>query len=374
MKTDNKKNILLVDDQPGNLQTIVDCFVKNNSPYNITKAPNGNIALMLIEKNCPDLIITDWDMPDMDGIEFLNQLKENTATMEIPVIMCTGIMTSSENLQTALNAGAIDYIRKPIDEIELIARTRSVLLLAESRKKIIQQNTDLLELNTKKDKLFSIVGHDLKGPIGAAMSLTELYKNGILTTTDDKAQESFEILHTTLASGYKLLENLLDWSLVELKVDIYKPEAVNIKNIVVENINLSHTIVNTKGIKITNNINTDFYVQADFKMINSILRNLISNAIKFTPKNGTVAISGQEKPDGFEIKVSDTGVGMDSNTIEQLLLSNKIISNRGTNNEIGTGLGLSICKEFLKKHNSKLKITSQPGYGSNFHFILPIAK
>lgn len=147
------KKILIVDDQPENLQAIASLFKERKYPCEIMKAPNGIIALKLIKKKLPDLIITDWEMPQMDGIEFIKQLRSKNYTVDIPVIMCTGVMTTSENLQTALEAGASDYIRKPVDKIELIARTTSMLKLAESQHKIKVQN---IELEQQKEEIQTI--------------------------------------------------------------------------------------------------------------------------------------------------------------------------------------------------------------------------
>lgn len=137
--------VLIIDDQPDNLQTIEDIFAQANLSYRIMKSPEGNTALRVIEKVIPDLIITDWNMPEMDGIELIRHLKNNPDARDIPVIICTGIMTSPEDLQTALSAGATDYIRKPVDPIELIARSRSMLELAAAYKKIKRQNKILQE-------------------------------------------------------------------------------------------------------------------------------------------------------------------------------------------------------------------------------------
>ena len=152
------KKILIVDDQPENLQAIATLLKESHCSFEIMKAPNGSIALKLIEKKIPDLIITDWEMPVMDGIEFIKQLRKDIITVDIPVIMCTGVMLTSENLQTALQAGASDYIRKPVDKIELIARTSSMLQLSDSKQRIKEQNAKLEQQNdeilTINDSLF----------------------------------------------------------------------------------------------------------------------------------------------------------------------------------------------------------------------------
>jgi CheY-like chemotaxis protein len=131
--------ILIVDDEPDNIRVIRNCFSEAGEPYAIYQALSGEVALTITGAELPDLIITDWEMPAMDGIELIKQLKQNEATADIPVIMCTGVMTTSENLQTALNAGAVDFVRKPIDKIELLARVQSMLQLADSKKEIKQK-------------------------------------------------------------------------------------------------------------------------------------------------------------------------------------------------------------------------------------------
>ena len=143
------KTILIVDDQPANLKAINDIFIEDKSPYNIINSPNGKVALKIIEKKMPDLIITDWEMPIMNGIEFIDVLKKNPLTANIPVIMCTGVMTSSKNLRTALDTGAIDYIRKPVDAIELIARTQANLHLADKYNEIQKLNNKIKNQKTK---------------------------------------------------------------------------------------------------------------------------------------------------------------------------------------------------------------------------------
>jgi response regulator RpfG family c-di-GMP phosphodiesterase len=140
------KNILIVDDQPENLQTIAEFLADSKLPYEIMKAPDGLVALKVIENDVPDLIITDWEMPLMDGIDFIKQLRTKRHSANIPVIMCTGVMTTSEHLQIALKAGATDYIRKPVDPIELIARTQSILKITELQNEIIEhKNRELAE-------------------------------------------------------------------------------------------------------------------------------------------------------------------------------------------------------------------------------------
>jgi PAS domain S-box-containing protein len=140
--------ILIVDDEPENIKAIRNCIAESDELYTLYQALNGELALKIATIEIPDLIITDWEMPGMDGIELIKKLKQDEITSEIPVIMCTGVMTSSENLFAALRAGAVDYIRKPIDKIELIARVKSMLELSNSRK-VLKERFQVIEQNMK---------------------------------------------------------------------------------------------------------------------------------------------------------------------------------------------------------------------------------
>lgn len=152
--------ILIVDDEIDYIKSMFNCIVESNEPYIIYQALNGEQALKIALNECPDLIITDWEMPGMSGIELIEQVKSHDCTAEIPIIMCTGIMTTSENLQTALQTGAVDYIRKPIDKIELNARLKSMLALADSKKELKEK----FQIIEQKNKLIQTIIHSISSP------------------------------------------------------------------------------------------------------------------------------------------------------------------------------------------------------------------
>jgi len=147
-----KHHILIVDDEPENLKSIVQFIEKNKLPYELYQALNGETALEIAGEKLPDLVISDWNMPHMDGLELIRNLKTNASTRDIPVIMFTGVMTTSEHLETALEAGAVDFIRKPLDHIELLARIRTLLQLSDSFKKVKEQKQQLQDQNALLEK------------------------------------------------------------------------------------------------------------------------------------------------------------------------------------------------------------------------------
>ncbi len=364
MKNTNIKNIMIVDDEPENLQIISSFFSESKLPYNITNAPNGIIALKIMKKKLPDLIITDWEMPGMDGIELIEKLKDDDKTSSIPVIMCTGVMTSSKNLDTALNAGAVDFIRKPIDKIELIARTKANLHLADSYIKI-------KKLNATKDKFFSIIAHDLMSPFNSMLGFSDLLIEDFESYQIQTQKEYIGIINQSIKNTYKLLENLLTWSRLQKDIIDFNPEKINLLLIFKETCELLKQSAENKSIKLTNNISENIFINADKNMISTVLRNIITNAIKFTPKGGKIWIDAKNKQQFIEITTQDSGVGISKEKQSELFKIDQNTSTQGTERETGTGLGLILCKEFTEKHGGKIWVESEEGKGSTFIFTIP---
>ncbi len=365
-------SILVVDDSQDNLKTISSFLKETELPLTILKAPNGKIACTLAEKKLPDLIIMDWEMPEMDGIETLKYLKNIEATKDIPVIMCTGKMTTSEHLKTALEAGAVDYIRKPVDKTELSARVYSMLKLSESYREIKL-------LNATKDKFFSIIAHDLKSPFSALLGFSELLLENHATYDDAEREEYIRFINDGSIKTYKLLENLLTWAQSQTGRIKFTPEKINIEELINEIISLLEEPAGNKEIKLISNTERDLSVNADKNMINTVIRNLISNAIKFTPKGGDITVKSHKTTDEnnqefVKISIKDSGVGISPEIQTKLFKITENVSTKGTEKEAGTGLGLILCKEFVEKHNGKIWVESEVGKGSNFKFTIPLTK
>ncbi len=357
----NGYKILVVDDQKDNLVTIVDMIEERKDIGEVFHANNGELALMIAEKHQPDLIIMDWEMPEMSGIETTKKLKSNDKTKDIPVIICTGIMTSSNHLETAFEAGAVDFIRKPIDKIELHSRMQSMLLLSESYKNI-------KALNNSKNTLLSIIAHDLKNPIYTVKLLLDLTLKKDMT--EEKRNKILTSVSSSVGSTFSLLENLLSWANSQRNMVAFDPCLFSLKELIDDNIKLLGLNAESKSILLHSEVNKSINVFADRNMTSTIIRNLISNAIKFNEKDGAVVISANEKDNLVEISISDTGCGISQKNIDKILNSNMVQSTIGTYNEIGSGIGLQLCKEFVQKNGDQLKIKSIEGKGSIFSFTL----
>jgi two-component system, sensor histidine kinase and response regulator len=357
--------ILIVDDAIDYIKTITDCVVKSREPYILFQALTGELALKIAKIELPDLIITDWEMPGMDGIQLIREIKLSPLTKDIPVIMCTGVMTTSENLHTALKAGAVDYIRKPIDAVELIARIQATLRLSESYKEIIK----LVEI---KNKVFSIIAHDLRGPVGMVNELVEVLLDEDITI--DEFRQLLTSAKSSVGATFGLLENLLHWANSQRQTISVNPKELKLKTIISNSVILFAEQAHKKSISITTDTPEEHRILADENLFTCIMRNLISNAIKFTTIGGNIHISTYPKEDFVGIEVKDNGIGMTAEILDKILLANEHITTRGTAKEKGAGLGLRLCKEFVELNRGQIKIESKPGKGTSVQILLPLSK
>ncbi len=242
---------------------------------------------------------------------------------------------------------------------------------------IKQHNKQLEDLNKAKDKFFSIIAHDLKAPFSGFMGLTQLMAENIDLFGKDELRQISTNMNESAKNFYKLLENLLEWSRMQTGKIEFTPELIRISNIVNNNIKLVSQIAGQKGIIIKSLIPEFATINADINMVNTIVRNLISNAIKFTKPGGEVKIgiddsTESERTDNFvELYVSDNGIGMSKDKLDELFRLDVEISTKGTLGEQGTGLGLLLCKEFIERHGGKIKVISTEGVGTKFSLLFP---
>jgi signal transduction histidine kinase len=234
------------------------------------------------------------------------------------------------------------------------------------------KNKELENLNLQKDKFFSIIAHDLRGPFNGFLGLTEIIAKELSTLETDEIQKMGETMWQSATNLFKLLENLLQWSQMEQGLIPYVPVVFRLVSFAEESLISEFQTAENKEVHVDFNIPYDIFVLADLKMLRSILCNLFSNATKFTPKGGIITISARYSVnDKVEITIKDTGIGMSAEIINKLFRLNEQINRKGTDGELSTGLGLFLCKEFVEKHNGTIKIESQEGIGSTFSFTIP---
>ena len=244
------------------------------------------------------------------------------------------------------------------------------------RKKIeeeLRSNTEqLIRINAEKDKLFSIIAHDLRSPFSGILGLTDAMANDLPNLSLEEIQEISTVLHKSANNLYNLLENLLEWSYMQRGFTNFDPIKFWLRPRIDEDLRLSIDAAAKKEIEIAFDIPDDLHVFSDSNMFGSIIRNITNNAVKFTPKGGKVIISAKSvNGKNVEISVQDTGIGMSKYILDNLFSIDVNTARKGTDGESSTGLGLIICKDFIEKHDGKLWVESEEGKGSVFRFTLP---
>ncbi|MFH0735620.1 MAG: hybrid sensor histidine kinase/response regulator [bacterium] len=369
MKEKNK--ILIVDDQPKNLQLAATVL---NPFYKLLIADSGQKAIKIALEKKPDLILLDIMMNEMSGFEVCEKLKNITATKNIPIIFLTA-KTEEEDIVKAFEIGGVDYITKPFKRKEVLARIKTHLDLLNAKKFIEKQNDELIKVNNEKDKFFSIIAHDLKSPFTGFLSLTEMMAHEIEDFTPEELKNVVISLKDSANILYKLLENLLEWSLIKRGLSETFFERLQIGKLVMYNLEIIRAKAEQKKIILENDIKDELEVFADKNIINTVLRNLISNAAKFTNDGGKITVSAKViESDIVEVSVKDTGMGISEKDIKRLFKIDEKVSNVGTAGESGTGLGLLLCKELIEKNNGTIKVESDIGKGTSFYFYLPVYK
>jgi len=249
----------------------------------------------------------------------------------------------------------------------------SKIKLAESE--ISAQRDNLEKLNAAKDKFFSIIAHDLKNPFSVLLSVTTSLSEGFYDLSETDKNMSINRINKSVTLLYNLLENLLQWSMSQTGRLKYSPEKNNLYLLVFHNISLLKMNAEKRNIKIVNNLKEDLSVFVDTDMINTVIRNLVSNAIKFNIDGGTIEINALQKNNMIEIEIKDTGIGLTDEDIKKLFrIDVKNTSIGSGNKEKGTGIGLIICKEFVEKNGGQIRVRSEKGKGSRFCFTVPIYK
>jgi two-component system sensor histidine kinase/response regulator len=363
MKKNSTANILIVDDNIKNLQVLGNALY--SSGYLISVAKSGKQALQLIEKNLPDLILLDIMMPEMDGYETCKQLKASPSTAQIPVIFLTA-KNETEDLIRGFQSGGVDYITKPFNREELLVRVKTHIELKKSRETILEQSKQLQKLNAAKDKLFAVISHDLRDPIGTLEASLKILKDD----PEFLKQHLDELINMT-SDTKTMMEDLLNWSKNQQAAISITPKRIDLHELIKQAIKLFKGKADAKNITFEWKSSTALWATADREMIFTVLRNLISNSIKFTHPEGTIAISTRHTENNIEVSVTDTGIGMSESTIAKILTPQAFHSTFGTKGEKGTGIGLQICRDFINYNNGKLKIQSVPNQGSQFSFTLP---
>ncbi len=357
--------VLVVDDVPTNVM-LVQAILKKEG-YTILTCDNGPKALTIAQEQHPNLILLDIMMPEMDGYEVLQHLKSNPETNDIPVIIMSAL-SDMQSIVKGYQLGAIEYVTKPFQREELMKRVAHRYELF-SIKRIKQELENTIE---SRDTLYSVIAHDLRSPLGSLKMMI----NAILLMVDknsvgDEVFEMLQMINKTSEEIFLLLDNLLKWAKNRLhRQSIYK-QTIDINSIIASTTDIYVAVAKQKGINlVVEGLDKKLVGSVDIDMLKTIVRNLISNALKFSYQGGTVTISSTTEEDFVIVSVKDTGKGIKKEDQDKLLKQNTHFTTYGTDNEKGSGLGLMLTKDFVELHDGKIWFESEEGKGTTFFFSL----
>ena len=416
---ENQKVILCVDDERLVLVSLKAQLKKNlGDAYSIEMAESGEDGLSIVEEIMKEghdlpLVISDQIMPGMKGDDFLIRLHGLLPATR--TIMLTG-QANADAVGNALNRARLyRYISKPWDETDLMMAVNAALdshykeqtierqkyeleklvnqlhdyneslerTVSERTAQINQQNAELkkseamlAEVNRAKDKLFAVIAHDMKNSMSALLSIADSLNRSYGELEETDKVSGIQRINQASREMNQLLEHLLDWVKIQCGRTGYSPEVFDLFQVADEMIALSRTALEKKQVMIIQSAACKARVVADRNMISTVMRNLLNNAIKFSPRGSEItvqcnSVKGENGKDYHEVMVEDRGIGMSHDRVANLFgpAANETV--RGTENEKGTGLGLVICRDFLQINGGNLKVESEPGRGSRFSFALP---
>ncbi|MDJ1467934.1 hybrid sensor histidine kinase/response regulator [Cytophagaceae bacterium DM2B3-1] len=393
MTSSNSYTVLYVDDEPNNLLAFKSAFFRY---YTILTANSAAEALQLLAEHPVQLIVTDQRMPQMNGLELLKTVKEQYP--DIMRMIVTGYSDLSVVMSAFNDVGIFHYVLKPWNNQELriimdnaltkyrltLENERLIQQLTESNtllevriqertNELLVKNQELKQLNKLKDKLFSIISHDLRSPIASLMAFTKLYMEEQNFTPEEFATIIGQ-MNNTLGDLSSMLHNMLSWSREQMNQTPSVLSHFSLQSTMESHLAAYKLSASQKQLSFQIDWPLDpLVVYADADRLSVVLRNLISNAIKFTPVDGVITVKLENNDHEVIVSVEDTGVGISPENIRKLLARQELVSSRGTANEKGTGLGLMLCQEYLADLGSSLHVQSELNKGTRFSFALPLS-
>ena len=342
MKEKNK--ILIVDDTPNNIQLLA--ALLSEKGYIVTAATGGRQALLAIEKSLPDLILLDIMMPEMDGYETCRTLKSSEITKDIPVIFLSA-KHESNDIALGFEVGAVDYVTKPFNESELLARVKTHTELKKSRETIAQ-------ISRERQELLRVLCHDLSNPIGFVVNAMEM-------THDEPSffEKVKDDIKSSMQNSLEVIE--LVRTMIALEENKLKLETslVSLSEIIRNSLVMLTMRAEKKNIKITTDIPDGMHVRVErTTFINSVVNNILTNAIKFSEPGGLITVAAKDYGDKSELMIRDRGIGMPENVVNDLFDVSKNTSRTGTAGEIGTGYGMPLIKKFVNAYGGDLRVAS----------------
>ena len=363
--------ILIVDDVVSNVLLLK--ILLTNEKFQVCTANNGTSCIEMAKKEHPDLILLDVMMPDISGFDTAVILKKDDETKDIPIIFLTALNTPAD-LVHGFQVGANDFLTKPFNKEELVMRVMQQISLVAAKRIIEKQNAELLATLNNRDKMYSVIAHDLRSPMASIRMVLNLVVQS--SSPDTVGAELYALLDQANRESeevHDLLDNLLKWTKSQTGRLNVVLQDLDLNDIIPGVVEIFDVIAQTKNIKLDLQGSDDkLVVVADNDMLKTVVRNFMSNAIKFSPEGSSIEIIMQKEGDFAKVSVRDHGVGIAADRLGTIF--HKGETTYGTGGEEGSGLGLQLCQDFARKNGGDCTVESVEGQGSTFSVLIPLKK
>ena len=361
--------ILIVDDVVSNVLLLK--ILLTNEKFQVCTANCGSMCIEQARNEKPDLILLDVMMPDMSGFDTVVIMKKDPELKEVPIIFLTAL-NSPQDLVKGFQVGANDFLSKPFNKEELIVRVMHQIELVAAKRLIQKQNRELLATINNRDKMYSVIAHDLRSPMASIRMVLNLAVATI--PADIVGEEIFGLIDKANKESeevHDLLDNLLKWTKSQTGRLNVVLQDLDLNDIIPGVVDIFEMIAATKHIKLSYTGQSTI-VRADNDMLKTVVRNFMSNAVKFSPENSSIEISVVTEGDFAKVSVRDHGVGISADRLGSIF--HKGETTYGTGGEEGSGLGLQLCQDFARKNGGDVSVESVEGEGSTFSVFVPLKK
>ena len=361
--------ILIVDDVVSNVLLLK--ILLTNEKFQVCTANCGNMCIEQAKSEKPDLILLDVMMPDISGFDTAVILKKDPQTADIPIIFLTALNNPSD-LVHGFQVGGNDFLTKPFNKDELVVRVMHQITLVAAKRLIQRQNEELKATISNRDKMYSVIAHDLRSPMASIRMVLNLVVSAM--TPDVVGPELYELLDKANKESeecHDLLDNLLKWTKSQTGRLNVVLQDLDLNDIIPGVVDIFEVIAQTKKIKLEYKAASQpLVVRADNDMLKTVVRNFLSNAIKFSPEGASIEIMMSREENFAKVSVRDHGVGIAPDRIDSIF--HKGETTYGTGGEEGSGLGLQLCADFARKNGGDVMVESTIGEGSTFSVLVPL--